>query len=275
MVHDSPVGLGGGRSVSEGRWNSSTQAVEKAITVLNCFTAQGTNGLTVTEVSAKTGRTPSSVSRLLSALEAGGLLQRDATTGRYSLGLQLVALAGAALAGNALYTVGHPHLVRLAASTGETANLCVLDGWQVLTIDEVQSVQSIKLSGWVGVRHPLHATASGKVLLAALPPEHRDVIIAAGLPAVTSHTLTGQERLLRELERVQSDGYALTLEELADGVTGIAAPIRDYTGTVIAAITVGGPSFRITGRHLEDCVTLVKSEGDAVSRELGRPTSSS
>lgn len=259
--------------MSEERWNSTTQAVQKAIAVLNCFTAPGAASLSMTEVSTMTGRTASSVSRLLSALEAGGLVQRDEKTGRYTLGLQLVALAGAALGGNALYTVGHPHLVRLAASSGETANLCVLDGWQVLTIDEVQSAQSIKLSGWVGMRHPLHATASGKVLLAALPPEHREVIIAAGLPAVTSQTLTGQERLLRELERVQDEGYALTVEELAAGLTGVAAPIQDYTGTVVAAITVGGPSFRIAGRHLEDCIALITTEASAVSRELGRPTS--
>jgi IclR family acetate operon transcriptional repressor len=260
-------------SVSEGRGNSATQVVQKAIAVLNCFTAQGATSLSMTEVSAMTGRTPSSVSRLLSALEVGGLVRRDATTGRYSLGLQLVALAGAALAGNALYTVGHPHLVRLAASSGETANLCVLDGWQVLTIDEVPSAQAIKLSGWMGMRHPLHATASGKVLLAALPAEHREVIIAAGLPAVTAQTLTGQERLLRELERVQDEGYALTVEELAAGVTGVAAPIRDHTGMVVAAITVGGPSFRIAGRHLEDCIALVTAEADVASRELGRPIS--
>src|SRR5207245_635240 len=97
--------------------------------------------------------------------------------------------------------VSRPHLIRLAASTGETANLCLLDRWQVLTIDEVQGAESIKLSGWVGMRHPLHATASGKVLLAALAPEQREVIVAAGLPALTPRTLTSRERLLREVER--------------------------------------------------------------------------
>jgi DNA-binding IclR family transcriptional regulator len=185
------------------------------------------------------------------------------------LGLQLVALAGRALANNALYSVSHPHLVRLAVATGETANLCVLDGLKVLTIDEVQGAESIKLSGWVGMRHPLHATAAGKVLLAALPEEHRDIILATGLPALTPQTVTNPVRLLHEVERVRSAGYALTMEELAVGLTGVAAPVRDHTGAVVAAMTVGGPSFRLTERHLEDCVMLVKKVAAAASRALG------
>ncbi|HWE64724.1 MAG TPA: IclR family transcriptional regulator [Chloroflexota bacterium] len=257
--------------MSDGRWNSTTQAVQKAIALLNCFASSGAASLSVTELSAMVDRTPSSVSRLLSALETGQLVQRDSTTGRYSLGVQLVALAGAALASNALYRVGHSHLIRLAASTGETANLCVLEGWEVLTIDEVQGSQPIKLSGWIGMRHPLHATASGKVLLAALPAGHREMIAAAGLTALTAQTLTAPERLLREVERVQVEGYALTMEELAVGLAGVAAPVRDYAGKVVAALTIGGPSFRIASRHLADCITLVKAEAAEASRELGNP----
>lgn len=253
--------------------NNTTQAARKAVRLLNCFTSSTASSLSVSELSAMTAWTPSSVSRLLSALEAGGLVQRDEVSGRYLLGLQLVALAGAALAQRALYTVSHPHLLRLAAASGETTNLCVLDSMQVLTIDEAVGTHPIKVSGWIGVRHPLHATAAGKALLAALPEDRRDVILASGLPVLTPQTITNRERLLRELDQVNATGYALTIEELAAGLTVIAAPVRDYTDAVVAAITVGGPSFRITERHLEDCITLVKAEAAAISSELGsRPS---
>jgi len=249
--------------------NNTTQAAHKVIRLLNCFTSSAAASLGVTELSAMTGWTSSSVSRLLSALEAGGLVQRDDVSGRYLLGLQLVALAGAALAQRTLYTVSHPHLLQLAAASGETTNLCVLDSMQVLTIDEALGTQPIKVSGWMGVRHPLHATAAGKVLLAVLPEERRDVILATGLPALTPQTIINRERLLREVEQVNAIGYALTVEELAIGLTVLAAPLRDFTGAVVAAITIGGPSFRITGRHLEDCITLIKAEAAAIAGELG------
>jgi DNA-binding IclR family transcriptional regulator len=252
-----------------GTRNSTTQAVRKAVRLLNCFTAGTVASLGVAELSALTGWTQSTVSRLLSALEDGGLVQRDPTTGRYTLGLQLVALAGAALAAGALHPVSYPHLVRLAAASGETANLCVLDAGQVLTIAEALGTHPIKLSGWVGVRLPLHATAAGKVILAALPEQRRTALLAADLPALTPRTVTDQRRLLDEIERVRGAGYALSVEELTTGLSSIAAPVRDHTGTVVAAMTAAGPSVRLTGAHLDRCIALVKQEAEATSRELG------
>jgi DNA-binding IclR family transcriptional regulator len=196
-------------------------------------------------------------------------VQRDPTTGRYALGLQLVALAGAALAAGALHPVSYPHLVRLAAASCETANLCVLDAGQVLTLAEVLGTHPIKLSGWVGVRLPLHATAAGKVLLAALSEERRGAILAVGLAALTPRTVTDQVQLLDELERVRSAGFALSVEELTTGLVAVAAPVRDHTGAVVAAMTAAGPGFRLTGAHLDRCIALVKQEAEATSRELG------
>ncbi|HZS90181.1 MAG TPA: IclR family transcriptional regulator [Chloroflexota bacterium] len=248
---------------------TTTQSVQKAMRLLACFAASEAPSLSAEELSDLTGWTPSSVYRLLSALEASGFVQEDPATRGYRLGLQLVALAGKALRGNALYRLCHPHLVRLAAASGETANLCVLDGPDVLTVDEAQGNEAIRLSGWLGLRHPPHATAAGKVLLAALPPERRAALLPADLPALTPRTLTDRERVLRELDRVGAEGYGLTVEELGLGLVGVAAPIRDHIGAVVAAITVGGPSFRFSERHLAECITLVIDAAAAVSSELG------
>ena len=252
-----------------GTRNSATLVVRKAIQLLNCFAESEQPSLGVTELSVMTGWPKSTVSRLLAALEDGGLVRQDAASGRYVPGLRLVALAGAALASDALYLVSRPHLIALAEQSGETANLSVLDAGQLLTVDEIASTQPIKFSGWVGVRQSLHGSSSGKTLLAALPEERREAILAAGLCAITPHTITERDRLLQELERVRAAGYATSVEELAVGLTSVAAPVRDYTGMVVAAMSAAGPSFRLAGRHLDHCTTLVRAAARAASRELG------
>jgi DNA-binding IclR family transcriptional regulator len=251
---------------------TTTQSVQKAMRLLTCFAASEAPSLSAEELSDLTGWTPSSVYRLLSALEASGFVQLDPATRGYRLGLQLVALAGKALRGNALYGLCHPHLARLATASGETANLSILEGGDVLTVDEAQGNEAIRLSGWLGLRHPPHATAAGKVLLAALPPERRAALLPGELPALTPRTLTDRERVLRELDRVAVQGYGLTVEELGLGLVGAAAPIQDYSSSVVAAISLGGPSFRFTERHLTECITLVIDAAAAASRELGAVT---
>jgi DNA-binding IclR family transcriptional regulator len=249
--------------------SSTTQAVRKAVQLLNCFTAGDRASLGVTELSAMTGWPKSTVSRLLAALADGDLLRQDPATGRYAVGRQLVALAGVALTSDALYVASHHQLVALAEQSGETANLSVLGGNQLLTVDEVPGTQPIKLSGWIGARHALHGSSSGKVLLAALHDERRDAILAAGLPALTSQTIIDRERLLQDLECVRTRGYALNVEELIPGLTSVAAPVRDHTGMVVAAISAAGPSFRLAGHHLNECIAFVKETVTAVSRGLG------
>lgn len=252
-----------------GTRNSATQAVRKAVQLLTCFNGDAQANLGVTELSVLTGWPKSTVSRLLAALEENGLVRQDAITGRYTPGLQLVALAGAALASDALYVASRAHLLRLAEASGETANLSVLDAGQLLTIDEAPSAEPIKFSGWVGVRQPLHGSSSGKVLLAALAPERREAILAAGLPSLAARTITDHDGLLRELAQVRAAGYALNVEELVPGLTSVAAPVRDHSGAVVAAISAAGPSSRLTARRLDNSITLVKEAALAASRGLG------
>ncbi len=249
--------------------NSATQAVRKAVQLLTLFAASDGASLGVAELSARTGWSRSAVSRLLAALEDGRLVCQDPLTSRYTPGLGLVALAGAALNGNRLYGISHPHLLRLALESGETANLSIVDADQLLTIDEAPSAQPIKLSGWVGLRQPLHGSSSGKVLLAALPEERREAILAAGLPGITARTIVARDDLLRELERTQAVGYGLSQDELESGLTSVAAPVRDHTGAVVAAISAAGPSVRVVGRRLEESIACVKAAAMAVSSALG------
>jgi DNA-binding IclR family transcriptional regulator len=249
--------------------NSTTQGVRKAVRLLRCFNESSERTLAVGELSAMTGWTKSSISRLLAALRDGGLVRQDPLTGRYAPGFELVALAGAALTAAPDFMVLHGCLEALAAESGETANLSILDDGQLLTLDEVASPEPIKLSGWIGARHPLHGSSSGKVLLATLASAEREAILDRGLAAVGPKTITKKKRMLDELEEVLARGFALNIEELAPGLTSVAAPVRDRTGHVVAAISVAGPTFRFNKRRLDQCVASVKKAGIEASRRLG------
>lgn len=149
------------------------------------------------------------------------------------------------------------------------ANLSVVERGQLLTVDEAPSVQPIKLSGWIGVRHPLHGSSSGKVLLASMTEEDQDAALPAPLAALTPHTVTDPDVLLRELERVRLVDHALSRNELAPGLTSVAAPVRDHSGRVVAAMIAAGPSYRFTVSTLDHCVNLVTEAAAAASRTLG------
>ncbi len=251
----------------------ATQVVRKAVTLLNCFASSDDvgGGLGFGELSSLTGWNKSTVSRLLAALEEGGLVRQDGATGRYRPGLQLVALAGAALAADGLVLASRPHLATLAVESGETANLSLVDANQLLTIAEVPSIQPIKLSGWLGARQPLHGSSSGKVLLAAMSDAQRETVLGAALAAITPATLTDRAALQRELEHTRAAGYARSVDELIPGLTSVAAPLRDHTGAVVAALSVAGPSFRLHGPHLEAATALVTRVAQDASRALGCP----
>jgi len=134
----------------------------------------------------------------------------------------------------------------------------------------VLGTHPIKLSGWLGTRHPLHAGSAGKVLLAALPQERRDLFLAtADLSIPTAPAPIDPARLRDELERVTVEGYALSVKELAADLTSVGAPVRDHAGMVVGALTAAGPSYRLAGRRLERCAALVKEEAEAASRALG------
>ena len=249
--------------------NSATQGVRKAVQLLTYFATSGQTSLSVADLSERTGWSKSTVSRLLAALEDSRLVCQDPLTSRYALGLELVALAGAALNGNRLYRISRPHLERLALESGETANLSIIDTGQLLTIDEAPSARPIKLSGWVGMRQPLHGSSSGKVLLAALPHDRRAVILDVGLVGLTARTIVARDQLLHELERTRAAGYGLNQDELESGLTSVAAAVRDHTGAVVAAISAAGPSARFVASHLDECIACVKAAAAATSHALG------
>ncbi len=245
-------------------------SVEKAIAILRAFDHEQPE-LGVTELSARLGVHKSTVSRLLTTLEAGGLVERDPATRRYRLGVELIALAGLVMRHADLRGAARPALESLAERCRETANLAIYHAGMAMNIEQfLPADRQIRDIGWVGRRTPLHATSVGKVLLAHLSPEQAQHVIGVlELPALTSHTITDWPTLRGELEAVRRQGYALGLEELEIGLNSVAAPVRDHSGAVIAAISVSGPSYRVSRAEAPALAGRVVETAASVSRALG------
>jgi DNA-binding IclR family transcriptional regulator len=223
----------------------------------------------VIEAAELLGRPKSTVSRWLKAMEEERFLERDPDSSRYRLSLVLAALGELARNSTSLQRVARPVLEELAAASGETSNLVVLDGDAAVNVEVVQSPRPIQHLGVLGRRLPLHATAAGKVLLAWLPPDARRNLLARPLRPCTPRTVTDADRLERELERVREQGYATAWKELEEDLAAASAPVRDHRGRVVAAVTTSAPVSRVTTRSLARLALQVREAAGRVSTSMG------
>jgi DNA-binding IclR family transcriptional regulator len=248
--------------------SGSIQSVERAVAVLKLF-GESEPELGVSDLARRLKLHKSTVSRLLSTLEAGGFVQQDPRNGRYRLGLQLATLAGLALTQYELRDIARGLLKELADLTGETTTLSVLDGTEAVNIDQVLSPQPVKHLGWIGRRLPLHCTAAGKPLLAHLPLAIQERYLGGTLTRYTARTLTNPSQLRRELEQIRTQGFALGVEEYEADLNAAGAAVRDYRGDVVASVTVSGPTFRLPPDRLLRLADAVRNTAARISAQLG------
>jgi IclR family transcriptional regulator, acetate operon repressor len=243
------------------------QSVSRAVRALELIAQEGELG--VTDLGRGLGVHKATASRLAATLAAGGLIERDPVTDRYRLGFGLIRLVGAAMASIDLVRTAHPVLEELADRTHETVNVGVLSADGVVYVDQISSAHLVASTNWVGRRTPLHCSSSGKVFLAHMPEAERQRILDRPLEAVTRHTVTDPERLLRQLKEIRVRGYATIQDELEEGLNAVAAPIRQSNGEVAAALSVSGPSFRMRSIDLPRLGRLTIDAAGAVSWRLG------
>nr|HID13806.1 IclR family transcriptional regulator [Anaerolineae bacterium] len=250
---------------------SRLQSVDRAITILKTL-GDTTSDLGVTDLSQRLGLPKSTVHRLLTALERGGLVEQDPETGKYRLGVDLVRLAGVVLKRMDLQQVAQPYLHSLAEACKETVNLSILtDDDKVINIASFPSPRLVLNVGWIGREMLPHSVSSGKALLAYLPEQRVERILAAGLPRFTKQTITDPIRLKEELAQIRRQGYAIAREELEEGLSAVAAPIMNHEGHVVAVISVSGPSFRLAEERLVELAEMTREAAKAVSHQLGWP----
>ncbi len=245
------------------------QVVDRALHALEEL-AEAPGGLGVSELGRRLGVDKSSAHRLLTTLLAHGFVRQNPHSGRYQLGLRLAGLGAIAVRGVDLTDVARPHLERLRDQTGEAASLAVLSDGEVLFLAKAVSQGALTVNQGVGSRMPAHCSALGKVLLAWSEDEAVARAIAQrGLARHTPRTIASEEELRRHLARVQEQGWALDDEEFAIGLRCLAAPVRDSSGTVVAAVGISGPTSRITLRDVEPMAGAVCEAGLAISSDLG------
>jgi DNA-binding IclR family transcriptional regulator len=252
---------------SDGNGNG-VQSVDRAISVLEILARRGE--ARVTEVAAEISVHKSTAFRLLSALEERGLVEQDHDRGKYRLGFGILRLAGAVSGRMDLTRYGRPVCERLAREIGETVNIAVAQAHYAVNVDQVPGAAAVTAQNWVGQLTPLHATSSGKVLLAYLNPARRtEVLAAAGLQRYTPATITTAGKLDRELAAARRDGYAATVEEYELGLNAIAAPIRSQHGEVVAAVSASGPAYRFTTQRMAQVAPALVTGADEISHRLG------
>jgi IclR family transcriptional regulator, acetate operon repressor len=235
--------------------------------------AASRDGLALREISAQLEAPKSSLLPLLRALTARGLLEQG-HSGAYRLGSRALGLGSGAAARRDLVDLARPALLALMRRTDETVFLGVLagDSLSVVYVDKVDSEQIIRYAAGVGDRRPLHATSTGRAILAFLPVEQREEILRAlPLERHTDRTVTSVAALRASLEETQRTGICVSVDEMVRGASGVAAPIFDRHGAVVGACTIAGPTDRLRSR-LRQLAAEARDAADAISSLLGHRT---
>lgn len=246
------------------------ESVKRAARLLRCFTIEQPE-LGVVEISRHLDVHKSTVSRLLSTLENERFVTRNPETGRYRLGVGLLELAGLVTLHADLRRTARPFMGQLAEQTQEAVNLAVRERDEVVNIEHTAPPGRRVLNiGWVGRRTPVHASSTGKILLAYAPEAEVTKLISRPLHGFTEHTLTDPDALLKELERIRRQGYATGLEELEIGLNAVAALVRGHHGAALAAVSTAGPSNRLTKKRiLAEVGDRVVSTAHEISVQMG------
>ena len=247
----------------------SSQVLDRAVRILECFRPERTD-LRLVEIANATGLHKSTLYRLLEAMRSHGLIGFDAEYGRYYPGLRLFEIGSLAAGRFDLERHAHPTLEHLATVSGETAHLCVLDGSDVVYVAKVECTRTLRIPSAVGQRNPAYCTGVGKAILAFLPSERIESYVASTpLKPYSKKTLTSRSELKANLRQVAIRGYAVDDEEREEGVRCVAAPVRDHAGKVIAAISIAGPSIRVTKERITELASHVMRAAEKISAALG------
>lgn len=243
------------------------QSIDRAVQVLKCFSEQNKE-LKLTDIADELGLSKSTVHGIVSTLKYHGLLDQDNSTQKYSLGLYLMELGDIVSNSLNIRRITTPVIEDVCNKLNETVHIGKLKGKEVVYIDKIESNQSIRLFTNIGASNPSHCTGVGKCMLAYLDYDTLIDNLPEKLEARTEHTITERAELLKELKKVRENGYCLDDEEFVEGLTCVAAPIFDYSGKAKYAISVSGPTMRMTDEKIKEAIKIVKDAAMKISHEL-------
>ena len=243
------------------------QSVDRALAILEILARRGDAG--VTEIGKELGVHKSTAFRLLAVLESRGFVEQSEDRGSYHLGFGIVRLAGSITAQLDLSRQGRAACERLAADLDDTVNIAILDRQRAVNISQSRGAAAVASHNWIGQQTPLHATSSGKILLAFGPAGMRASVLAGQLDRFTDTTVTDPTVLSGELDRIRRTGWAGSAEEYEVGLNAVAAPVRGADGSVVAALSVSGPAYRLAAESFPAIAERVVGAADEVSAQMG------
>ena len=266
MLHEEAENL---PMIEESGFNTKpVRSVQKAFTILEAIAENKNMG--VSELSRHLGWHKSTVFGILSTLENVGYVVKNPDTSRYSLSLKLFGLSSMAIQDLDLYQIVHPYLKQLTEKNGETTHFVLPDKYEVIYVDKVESSGSIRICTQIGRRMPYYCTGVGKAILAfQSEDEIKKILSYSRLISYTSNTITDYNALLRECARIRKNGYALDNEEVEDGLFCVAVPILSESGKAIAAMSMAGPTIRMTQERLPGLIEDLMRSSAEISRCIG------
>jgi len=248
--------------------SSTSTTVAKAIYIVEILASRADVGISLSDLSSLINMPKSSTHRYLGTLQELGFAERR-DGDRYSLGAKVIEIAGAFLAKSDLRNESQMVMNELAEKTGETIHLAVPSAREVVYIAKIESPHALGMSSHIGTRLPMYCTSLGKAILAFSNPELVEAVLSDDLKARTAHTKTSPNALRAELVNIRSQGFALDDEENEPGIRCVGAPVLDYTGKAIAAISISGPSERLTLERAMELGPLVWESTQRVSKRWG------
>ena len=248
---------------------SPSVAVERALAMLESV-AREPEGLSNAEISRELKIPKSSASYILRTLEKRGYVNRDESSAKYRVGLKILSLSRGALSGIDVREVALPIMRNLVQKTNLTCHLAILDGSEAVYIEKVEPNGFIRMDTWVGRRMRVHATSVGKAMVAHIPQERLQKIVAeAGMEKRTPKTITNLPKLLKELEKVRAQGYAVDDEENNLEARCVGAPVFNQYGEIEASIGVSGTIHQVNAQTMPRILESLKDAARHLSMQLG------
>lgn len=247
--------------------NYPIESVDNALKLLLLFAEQ--KAISVSEASRAIGVAPSTAHRLLSMLQYYDFVCQNPTTRSYEAGPTLINMGLSVVRDMDIRRLARPFMEELRSEVGETIQLTILQGKNVLFIETVESHQALRVGNRTGISLPAHCTAAGKVLLAELPLERLyELFPNEQLTGLTSHSLTSREALVGELARVRTCGYATNFEESEPDVSAVSAAIHDRLSRLRASLTVSAPSTRLSTDRVADIAAVTMHTAAEIGKRL-------